>query len=338
MTKAYLHIGVEKTGTTTIQSFMAKNRPALRQEGFFYPAAPGEENHVGLTLFAADDPNHLNDILPMAGVYPGTDLAAYSAQMLSNLKSGFDMSGCQALVLSNEHLSSRVRTEKSISKLGDALGAVADTVDVVVYLRRQDEVVLSEYSTRVKVGYTERFSLEPHHFRNYDYAALLDRWSAVFGRDHVLVRVFERASLRDGDLIADFLGLIHCPFNASFASVPPQNLSLDTDCLEYLRRLNRHLPAFVDGRPNSDRGDLVVQLAAISKGEKPRFGSAQADAILEYFAVSNRDVAIRYLQRPDGVLFCASRERAAEDNFVTLDDDRSFALTAALWRQLQSRS
>lgn len=33
---AYVHIGTPKTGTTTIQTFMAKNNEALKQKGFLY--------------------------------------------------------------------------------------------------------------------------------------------------------------------------------------------------------------------------------------------------------------------------------------------------------------
>lgn len=36
-----LHIGTEKTGTTTLQSFLSKNRDALSKQGIIYPKSPG---------------------------------------------------------------------------------------------------------------------------------------------------------------------------------------------------------------------------------------------------------------------------------------------------------
>ena len=51
----WLHIGVEKTGTTSIQSFLAANRTALRAEGRLYPIVPGAVGHLGLVAFALDD-------------------------------------------------------------------------------------------------------------------------------------------------------------------------------------------------------------------------------------------------------------------------------------------
>src|ERR1043165_5358722 len=96
-TRAFLHIGVEKTGTTTIQAFMAKNRQALTKKGVLYPRAPGNENHVGLTIYAADNPQHLFDLLPFANLKPDADLDAFREQMLAELKDGVKRSECETL-------------------------------------------------------------------------------------------------------------------------------------------------------------------------------------------------------------------------------------------------
>ena len=37
MAKAYLHIGMPKTGTTAIQCFLRDNREELKKQGFCYP-------------------------------------------------------------------------------------------------------------------------------------------------------------------------------------------------------------------------------------------------------------------------------------------------------------
>ena len=50
----YLHIGTEKTGTTTIQSFLAANRDLLKRNRILYPRAPGEQNHRALAAAAQD--------------------------------------------------------------------------------------------------------------------------------------------------------------------------------------------------------------------------------------------------------------------------------------------
>ena len=49
---AILLIGTEKTGTTTLQHFLAANRPALAERGFLYPSFCGAINHTGLAAYA----------------------------------------------------------------------------------------------------------------------------------------------------------------------------------------------------------------------------------------------------------------------------------------------
>lgn len=50
--KCFLHIGTEKTATTTIQSFLSLNRKRLREYGYFYPESIGFLNHSSLSIAA----------------------------------------------------------------------------------------------------------------------------------------------------------------------------------------------------------------------------------------------------------------------------------------------
>ncbi|HEX5860251.1 MAG TPA: hypothetical protein VFY58_00315, partial [Nocardioides sp.] len=45
-----LHIGMGKTGTTSIQGWLHRNRERLAERGILYPASPGERRHVRLGL------------------------------------------------------------------------------------------------------------------------------------------------------------------------------------------------------------------------------------------------------------------------------------------------
>ena len=134
MKKAYLHIGVEKTGTTTIQSFLAKNREALRVEGYLYPIAPGPVNHVGLTIFAANNQTVVVDLLRSVGLTAGDDLTAYRSKMMADLEDSARRSDCHTLIFSNEHLSSRIRNEDSLELLRNGLLGIVDEVTVGIYL------------------------------------------------------------------------------------------------------------------------------------------------------------------------------------------------------------
>lgn len=47
MKTLYLHIGIPKTGTTSIQHFCHENRDILSSNGYFYPDFPFEYIYIG---------------------------------------------------------------------------------------------------------------------------------------------------------------------------------------------------------------------------------------------------------------------------------------------------
>lgn len=47
----YLHIGLEKTGTTSVQAFLHMNRAPLAQAGIWMPGCLGHLNHKLLAAY-----------------------------------------------------------------------------------------------------------------------------------------------------------------------------------------------------------------------------------------------------------------------------------------------
>ncbi|MEL4896014.1 hypothetical protein [Crocosphaera sp. Alani8] len=58
--RAFLHIGTEKTGTTTIQNFLVKNREKLLSRSYLYPSFSGRSNHSSLVVLATKSDNFLD--------------------------------------------------------------------------------------------------------------------------------------------------------------------------------------------------------------------------------------------------------------------------------------
>ena len=108
MKKVYIHIGTEKTGTTSIQNVLAKNRESLLKNDYCYPSSPGVKNHEFLAIYCA--PESTRDLRSKHGLMSDVSLSQFFSMFSKNLKNEFISSGANNIIFSNEHLSSRVHT------------------------------------------------------------------------------------------------------------------------------------------------------------------------------------------------------------------------------------
>lgn len=68
----YVHIGTEKTGSTTLQNFMAHNRSRLLKNGIVYTKSLGRKNNKALCYFSYPS-DRRNDMVEELGVKSDTD-------------------------------------------------------------------------------------------------------------------------------------------------------------------------------------------------------------------------------------------------------------------------
>lgn len=184
----FLHIGDCKTGSTIIQSMLARQDCVPQGLRLFYP---GTQAHGGLARSLGDRRN----LYPQR--WKGT------ARRLGN--ADWDVA-----VLSSE-LFEFIRPDAVSQALHDHLPQYSQSVKVIVYVRPHAGRVLSQFAENLKLGhdsgnleqFIDRF-LKAGRLR---YADRLERWKAAFG-DRLIVRPFLRDQLVDGDVRRDFLSLI----------------------------------------------------------------------------------------------------------------------------------
>lgn len=164
-----LHIGLERTGSTALQTALASRVEALRSRGILFPVDPsavGRVRHGLLALAEAPDP----------GVGPWDEAAE----------------GCGVLVLSDERLSARVQTSDGVHRVIARLRRNADEVRILVVLRPQHELLSSRVSIELRMGYPPTLDLSrvgPGHGW-LDYRTLLQRWATETGDSKVDVLLY----------------------------------------------------------------------------------------------------------------------------------------------------
>lgn len=282
-----LHIGTEKTGTKMIQRLLARNRSAFAKEGVVYARSTGEHggSQWGFVACAQNEP-WTSDMNEGLGIRSLADQIAYRHALTKSLRKEFRRRAkADVLVISSEHCHSRLTTIDEIARLKGFLETWVDSFEVVMYLRRQDRVSVSHYSTKLKVGHTEPdvLSYRPYY---YDYDQIYDHWSSVFGTTSVRVRLFERAELTGGDLLEDFCSI--CQLNIAGKEIPsPANQSLNQAGVDFLLEVNRQLPYIVDGERNKARNQLALFIAKQCRGKSALCSRDQAIAFYERFREGN---------------------------------------------------
>lgn len=337
MKSCILHAGTVKTGTTTLQSFLSSKRKELSQAGVLFSRSMGRSNHTSLAAYAQSDET-FDDLRFARGVTEAEQVFDLRETIRRDLSEEAFSCDEDRVLFSSEHTSSRLQTEEEVVNLRSLLRSEFTDIKIIFYLRLQDEMALSTYSTGIRNGELKPFDLSNYKSmsRVLNYDNLLKRWEDVFGVENITVRLFDREIFAGGSLIKDFLQAINVDIDLNEEDLKTvKNQSYDIDTLEYLRLLNHHLPRFNDdGTPNVERGAIGQIVENISRSDnKPRMTADQRATILKRFEASNASVFARYGLSEDyeAVLQRKLSEPAPEHAVAKQDTKTLMRLFAQTW-------
>jgi len=339
-----LHIGTEKTGTKTIQRFLALNRDLLAGQGICVPRTLGEPNHRRLPAIACDlayvdDYFQRLNLQDAAARRAAKDLwwASFTTEIARAAAAPVPAT---RVIISCEQLQSRLTRPGEIARLQALLAPLFARITVLVYLREPLATAVSLYSTAVKGGSDLAGPRPPGHpyFGNVvNHARTLQRWGEVFGVANLQPRLFLPEAFRGGDLLTDFIAAAALP-PAAHLRPDPQNETLSGLGIELLRRVNQRLPLFrPDGTLNPARGRITDPFQRhFSSG--PRYVPAPAlvAAYQAAFAASNDQVRRDWFPDRPG-LFPATPPQAGPD-VAALPDPASLDRLADLLVEIWTRA
>ena len=295
--KLVLHIGTEKTGTTSIQRYLNRNSGALQEKGFFYSKSLGRPNNIDIAVYGMDlDPE--DPFFLQRAIFDVDDHAAFRTKLQRDLAAEVAAArdaGCHAFVISNEHCHSRLTRADQVAPVHALLSRVFDHVEILCYIRPQVELAISLASTvarmeRVTADYFEHIdAADPY----YDYHALLARWTGFFGRDAMTVVPFKSVENPAADF-ARRLGVSNWQEIANDRI----NASLDVHTIAMLNaigaqayilpgQITRHPVPFVEDLPVIEKIKLPLVLAQRIQSQ---FSDVNRQLIDEWPSITSEDI------------------------------------------------
>lgn len=215
-----VHIGVNKTGTSSLQSAFHGHRARLTARGIVYP-------DIGIDLAAHHNLSRVvKGARPAAVGLPEDWPAAFAAVV----------GDARLCVLSSEDFAT-IPDPAPLARI-----CPPGQTRIVVYVREHVAHAASWYQQAVQ---SQNLTMSLRDFAERgvaDYCGLVDRWAAVYGAEAVILRHYDRAQLVAGDVVADFAELVEPGLAALFAGKTyDANPSLSGNLLFLKRLLNAFL-------------------------------------------------------------------------------------------------
>lgn len=279
MAEIILHIGLNKTGTSSIQDLLSMNAEPLAKQGVVYP----ETGRMGTA--------HHNVAKWLKKLGPNADPRKEETgkALLAEFKK------TPRVVMSSEEL--HTLTNRGVEHFAQLL----DGHDVKVYLYVRDHLryMASWYQQSIQSTHLSLSFDKFCDFAQAPFMAIADRWAEHFGQRGVHLRVYDRAHLRNKDVVSDLmyesLGIDDL---SGFTRKPrDSNPSLTGNLLFFKRVINNFLTKQEAG------GVLANECTALARLDESFSGSILVDDHIAKF-VSNLYAGDRVkLEKKYGVVF-----------------------------------
>ena len=309
----YLHIGRHKTGTSSIQNFIASYPESLSSQSLYYPETGrhGIAHHEIAAILSFKKTK--NDTLKRAAI---------ESNVISTLKAEIDSQPTDVLISS-----------EGLQNSDPALVAEVFSeyqIKILVYIRNQIDYLASAYAQKVwATNYAESMETYYKDIFNPDYEFFLSRWENI-SQGGISIAKFTRENLYQSDIVADFfirmLGIDDTELTKKILAreIIDSNPSLTSELLAYKCAYNSY---------NYDYGDAVVRqlrnaLAELSRSKSSppvRATKTLARNCMERCKESNQVISNKYFDGRE--LFNMERSTSQP---IKLDYDLSFKISREL--------
>jgi hypothetical protein len=283
----YIHAGMNKTGSTSIQKMFYCHRKYFLKQGIYYPFTGKLQCHHDIVL------DHFKDVF-----WKKTD------NFTTLLKKDISEKRPDKCLLSSEILYYLLDKKE----VAEAIKAVFSgyQIRIIVYIRRADKWLPSAYRQQIM---RFRYRELNKDFRYVDHIEKLKGIKTAWGlsNEDIIIRPFEKQQFCQNDLLKDFLNSIEVDDPKAVSdSVKSANVKADLnlDILEYVRQMSVYVNHVAPS-------EIAVWQRLFAEYPVPNeyedvslFGSYEnLEETMDLYAPMYEHMARQYLNRPDGKMF-----------------------------------
>lgn len=252
MREALIHLGMHKTGSTSIQDTLH----GYRKSGTSYARLKTPNHSIPITTIFSDratpHPIHIRNGRTTE------EIERLKLEYKAALDADCQNQNIQKLIISGEDIYEL--SPKSLTLLRDYLEKYFEKISLVAYLREPESYITSALQQIIKTGSDGRNLPKPR------YRDRFEKILKVFGAESITFKKFDKSELKNQSVVSDF-----CEFagiDYSQIKEKKSNESLSTEVIRFLIRLNRSgIVTTGDPLLIATRNRLVKLLADRFKGK-----------------------------------------------------------------------
>jgi hypothetical protein len=264
MKRCWIHVGMHKTGTTSVQVNLSKSK---MPRGWRFLSVGGSAN-MGQSLYAmfATEPHKFHWFIKRG--QSAEEVAREGARLRKRFAKVISKGKNRNIIISGEALS--LVDKAGIEALHEFIKPLCDEVRIIGYIRPPVGFIVSIFQQQVKHGNGEFnvLNIRPRYRRRFE------KFDEVFGKENVILSKFDATSFPNQCIVADFCQKVGLK-SSELKVLERANESLSREACGILYAYHKFGPGYGTGEDVVKENLRLIRALCLMPGAKFKVSSEQ---------------------------------------------------------------